>query len=148
MGVVVVAVLASLAFTVGLVAVVVAIVGRVQANALQALEPEGIELRSGPRTVRVELDGYRSSRVRHSSMRSRRRGELILTRQRCALLSGAYVIDLGGPTMEDLAVIVADGSLRLVTERPYQASGRAEVHVPLDDPGRWQAALRARGARG
>ena len=148
MGVVVVAVLASLVFTVVLVVVIVAIVGRVQAKAVQGLAPEGIELRSGPRTVRVELDGYRSTRVRHSSMRSRRRGELLLTRQRCALVSGAYVIDLGGPTMGDLAVTVADGALHLVTERPYQASGRAEVHVPLDDPERWQAALRARGARG
>jgi hypothetical protein len=112
------------------------------------LEREGIVRESGMRRAWVRYrhysrPGYRASASIQSDSRA-----LVLTRKSFAIL-GWRMERCPLAEMDRYQVFVdGDGKrLRLVTDRPVDATGHQDIRIRLDDAQDWERALREAGAR-
>ena len=124
-----------------LVFIILRIVRAMAAKTIQLLEQtDGVVRRSGRLTTTVHLTGYRSTEMT-SSMISRRKAELILTKRGLVLVT-PYAIRLGDAPFSALSVKVNKaGVLHLKTSQPPEASGTVEVWIKVNAPLEWVDAL-------
>jgi hypothetical protein len=133
--------------------IVFGVLGRFQRRRMAeyraALEREGIVRDSGTRRVWVHYRNYRRPGFRATASHHSDARALVLTRQSFAIV-GFRMERCPLAEMDRYQVsVIGDGKrLRLVTERPIDATGRQELSIQLDDAQDWERALREAGAIG
>jgi hypothetical protein len=113
-----------------------------------ALQPEGVELDSGPLTLTTRYRNFRAPGIYALAALRRTPGRIVLTARRLHILCRPQrygIIDRD--ELHRFTVRVLDGRLQLRSEDPPGASGTIDFRAPVPDPGAWVTALIRAGAK-